>query len=43
MSRQHARIFVREGAFWIEDMDSANGTFVRLVGALSANGSWTGT
>lgn len=27
-SRQHARLFFRDGAWWLEDLDSANGTFI---------------
>ncbi|MDP2784618.1 MAG: FHA domain-containing protein [Sulfurimicrobium sp.] len=27
-SRQHARIFRRDGEWWLEDMSSANGTFI---------------
>src|SRR5579859_1870195 len=27
-SRAHARIFVQEGAYWIEDLSSRHGTFV---------------
>ncbi len=28
VSRKHAKIFFREGAFWIQDLGSTNGTFV---------------
>jgi len=31
VSRQHARVFFRDGTYWIEDTDSANGTFVRGI------------
>lgn len=27
-SNQHARIFVRQGQYWLEDIESTNGTFV---------------
>jgi len=27
-SRQHARIFFRDSEWWLEDMNSANGTFI---------------
>jgi pSer/pThr/pTyr-binding forkhead associated (FHA) protein len=27
VSRQHARVFRRDGAWWLEDLGSANGTF----------------
>jgi pSer/pThr/pTyr-binding forkhead associated (FHA) protein len=27
-SRQHARLFFRDGAWWLEDLGSANGTFI---------------
>lgn len=30
-SNQHARIFVRKGQYWLEDMGSTNGTFVNEV------------
>ena len=29
ISRNHAQIFFRDGAFWIEDLGSKNGTFLR--------------
>lgn len=28
MSKNHARIFLRDGAFYIEDLDSTNGSFL---------------
>ncbi len=28
MSRRHARIFVDDGAYWIEDLGSSNGMFM---------------
>src|SRR5258706_14699462 len=28
VSRRHARIFVDEGAYWIEDLGSSNGVFI---------------
>lgn len=28
LSKEHARIFLKEGAFYIEDLDSTNGTYV---------------
>jgi len=30
VSREHARIVEHEGAFYVEDMGSSNGTFVRV-------------
>ena len=30
-SGQHARLFVRKGQYWLEDMGSTNGTFVNEV------------
>ncbi|MFX4261678.1 FHA domain-containing protein [Pelotomaculum propionicicum] len=30
-SNQHARVFVRKGQYWLEDMGSTNGTFVNEV------------
>lgn len=27
-SRQHARLFFQDGAWWLEDLGSANGTFI---------------
>jgi pSer/pThr/pTyr-binding forkhead associated (FHA) protein len=30
-SNQHARIFVRKGQYWLEDMGSTNGTFLNEV------------
>lgn len=31
-SRRHARIFRRDDQFWLEDLTSSNGTFLRLTG-----------
>ncbi|MFI7588235.1 FHA domain-containing protein [Spongisporangium articulatum] len=31
-SRRHARVFVEDGRWWVEDLQSANGTFVRAAG-----------
>lgn len=30
-SNQHARVFMRKGQYWLEDMGSTNGTFVNEV------------
>jgi pSer/pThr/pTyr-binding forkhead associated (FHA) protein len=30
MSSRHARIFFEEGGFWLEDLESRNGTFLRI-------------
>lgn len=30
-SNQHARVFVRKGQYWLEDMGSTNGTFVNEI------------
>ena len=37
VSRQHARLTWREGGYWIDDLDSANGTFVKAVAAFRAD------
>ncbi len=31
-SRRHAKIYRRDDRFWLEDLTSSNGTFVRLIG-----------
>jgi serine/threonine-protein kinase len=37
ISRRHARIFLRSGEYFIEDMGSMNGTFVNKSPRLSPN------
>ena len=41
LSRQHARLARRDGAAFLEDLGSSNGTFMRLRGATElASGDW---
>jgi pSer/pThr/pTyr-binding forkhead associated (FHA) protein len=32
MSRRHAALYFKDGDYWIEDLGSQNGTFLRLRG-----------
>lgn len=32
VSGQHARVSMRDGKFWLADLNSSNGTFVRIRG-----------